>query len=157
LRPSSLHRISSFFAASTRRRFLVDHSKLHPYRFGANEDGLINGIAGGFGSAKDVDDIDRHSDLRQLAPHEFAEHMLTGNLRIDRQDPVPAILKEFHNPIGRAARPVRRTDHGNGSCTRQKLGDILVTGKRHAGLLLRAQCVSRASYPATSANLPRSG
>src|SRR6476659_1273473 len=50
------------------RGILVDDAELHPHRPGAGEDRLIDRIARYLRSAKDVDDVDREADLRQVAP-----------------------------------------------------------------------------------------
>ena len=43
---------------------LVDHAELHPHRFRADQDRLVDRIVDGVRSTKDVDDIDRNPDLR---------------------------------------------------------------------------------------------
>src|SRR5438034_1349359 len=43
-----------------RRGFLIDDAELHPNRLGADEDRLVDGIAGRLRASKDVDDVDRN-------------------------------------------------------------------------------------------------
>ena len=115
---------------------LVDDAKLHPDRLGADENRLVDRFAGHLRAAEDVDDIDRLADLGELGPDELAMDALAGDLRIDREDAVAVVLEEPHDAVRGAARAVGRTDHADGASVRQKLGNVLVTGQRHGGLML---------------------
>jgi hypothetical protein len=110
---------------------VIDDSNLHPHRLGSGEDRLFDRIVGGIGSAEDVNDVDRNADLRELAPDEFAQHMLAGDLRIHRKHAIAPVLEELHDSVGGSLRPVRCADHGDRPSVAQKLGNILVAGQRH--------------------------
>ena len=114
--------------------FLVDHADLHPHRLGADEDRLVDRIGRRCRTAEDVDDVDRHADLRQLAPDIFAVHMLAGDLRVDRKHTVAPILQELHHAVGRPAWPIGSAHERNRPRVDQKLGYVLVAGKRHGAI-----------------------
>src|SRR3546814_2738586 len=57
------------------RRFLVHDAKLHPYRLCADRDRIVHNRADRIRAAKDIDHVDRHPDLRQIAPDIFAVDM----------------------------------------------------------------------------------
>ena len=110
---------------------MIDHAKLHPHRFGADRDRLIDDLAGVLGLAEDVDDVDRLADLGQLAPDKFAVDMLAGDLRIDRDDSIAVVLEIFHYAVGGPVGAVRGADHSDRLRVREQVGDILVAGQRH--------------------------
>ena len=110
---------------------MVDHAELHPHGLCPDEDCLLDRFGGGFGAAEDVDYVDRHADLGELAPHEFAQHMLAGDLRVHRENAVAPALEELHHPIGRPVRPIGGADDGDRARVPQEPGNILVAGERH--------------------------
>jgi hypothetical protein len=83
------------------------------------------------GTAEVVDQVDRLSDLGELAPDIFAVDMLAGDLRVDRQHPVAARLEIGHHPVARPVRPVRRADHGDRTGLGEEGVDIFVAGEGH--------------------------
>src|SRR5690349_15250107 len=46
---------------SPRGGFLIHHSDLHPHGLGADEDSLVDRLAGGLRAAEDVDDVDGYA------------------------------------------------------------------------------------------------
>src|SRR3546814_179485 len=94
------------------RRFLVHDAKLHPYRLCADRDRIVHNRADRIRAAKDIDHVDRHPDLRQIAPDIFAVDMLAGDLRIDRQYAVAMVLERLHHAVAGAVRPVGCADEG---------------------------------------------
>src|SRR4029079_16040009 len=102
-------------------------------------------VAGGFGPAEDVDNVDRHSDLRQLAPHKLSVDMLARDLRVQRDDAIAPVLEELHDAMGWPVGPVGRADHRDRSRIGEKLGDVLVAGQGHGAITVQWTGVSRAS------------
>ncbi len=115
--------------------FLVNHAELHPHRFRAHQDRLLDRLFDSVGSTKDIDDVDRNPDLGELPPDEFPEHMLASDLRIHREHSIAPVLEEPHDPVGGTVRPVGRTDDGNRTSPLQKLGDVIVASERNCVVL----------------------